>query len=162
MFPSSSRGQSGPASSSMRPKSVKAFAPKRVPARARAVAQKIAADLRTRKSIMGVFDEGCMGMYNAIVPDDLLFSVGVCKERLSQSALYYAATQVTEAEAREVFEWYKTKGFTFHFGTDDKTELTEAQVLWQCRTYIAACRLADEFGYQTVLEEATIPLLMAH
>jgi hypothetical protein len=129
---------------------VKPLARQRLPARARTVAKKIAADLLTRKSIMGVFDEGCMGMYNAIVPDDLLFACGVCKERLSQSALYYAATQVSEAEAREVFAWYQRKGFTFHLGADDKTELTEAQVLWQCRTYIAACRLADEFGCETI------------
>lgn len=122
----------------------------RVPARARALARRIAADLRTRKSIMGVFDEGCMGMYNAIIPDDLLFQCGVCKERLSQSALYYAATQVSDAEAREVFAWYRRKGLTFHFGTDEATELTEAQVLWQCKTYIAAARLADEFGCETI------------
>ena len=37
---------------------------------------------------MGVFDEGCMGMYNAIIPDELLHPPGVFKERLSQSALY--------------------------------------------------------------------------
>ena len=28
------------------------------------------------------------------------------------------------------------------FGRDEATELTESQVLWQCRTYIAAVRLA--------------------
>ena len=44
---------------------------------------------------MGVFDEGCMGMFNAIIPDDLLNPTGVFKERLSQSALYYETTQVT-------------------------------------------------------------------
>jgi hypothetical protein len=26
---------------------------------------------------MGVFDEGCMGMYNAIIPDELLHPTGV-------------------------------------------------------------------------------------
>jgi hypothetical protein len=129
---------------------VKPLARARVPAKARALARRIAADLRTRKSIMGVFDEGCMGMYNAIIPDDLLFECGVCKERLSQSALYFAATQVTEAEAREVLAWYRRKGLTFHLGTDEATELTEAQVLWQCRTYVAAARLADEFGCETI------------
>ena len=46
--------------------------------------------LQQRKAIMGVFDEGCMGMYNAIVPDELLHPTGVFKERLSQSALYAA------------------------------------------------------------------------
>ena len=44
--------------------------------------------LRRDKAIMGIFDEGCMGMYNAIIPDELLHPTGVFKERLSQSALY--------------------------------------------------------------------------
>src|SRR5579862_2022303 len=34
--------------------------------------QKLAAELRRDKAIMGVFDEGCMGMFNAIIPDQLL------------------------------------------------------------------------------------------
>ena len=121
-----------------------------VPAKARAVAKKIAADLRRKKSIMGVFDEGCMGMFNAIIPDELLFPVGVYKERLSQSALYYAATQVGDAEARAVFDWLRAKGLKFHLGPDDATDLTEAQVLWQCKTYVAALRIADEFGCETI------------
>ncbi len=121
-----------------------------VPAKAAAAAKKIAADLRLRKSILGVFDEGCMGMYNAIIPDELLFPTGVYKERLSQSALYYGATQVSDAEAREVFAWYQAKGLKFHFGTDEASELTEAQVLWQCKTYIAAVRIADEFGCESI------------
>jgi hypothetical protein len=121
-----------------------------VPSKAVAVARKIANDLRRRKSILGVFDEGCMGMYNAIIPDELLFATGVYKERLSQSTLYYGATQVDDTEAREVFEWYRAKGLQFHFGTDEATELTEAQVLWQCKTYIAAVRIADEFGCESI------------
>jgi len=99
---------------------------------------------------MGIFDEGCMGMYNAIIPDDLLFQCGVCKERLSQSALYYAATQVSDREAGAVLAWYRRKGLTFHFGKDEATELTRSQVLLQCKTYIAACRLADEFGCESI------------
>ncbi|MBP7141664.1 MAG: fucose isomerase [Opitutaceae bacterium] len=122
----------------------------KVPPKARKVARGIAANLKRHKSIMGVFDEGCMGMYNAIIPDELLFQTGVYKERLSQSALYYGATQVSDAEAREVFDWYRARGFTFHFGKDEATELTERQVLWQCKTYIAAVRIADEFGAETI------------
>jgi hypothetical protein len=121
-----------------------------VPTRARRTAVTVAEDLRRRKSIMGVFDEGCMGMYNAIIPDELLFPTGVYKERLSQSALYHGATQVTDEEARAVFDWYVSQGLKFHFGTDETTELTEAQVLWQCKTYVAACRIADEFGCETI------------
>jgi hypothetical protein len=122
----------------------------KVPPAARTVARRIATDLRTRKSIMGVFDEGCMGMFNAIIPDELLFPVGVYKERLSQSALYAGATQVSEEEARAVYAWLVKKGMTFHLGTDEATELTERQVLWQCKTYVAALRIADEFGCETI------------
>ena len=129
---------------------VKPLARASVPSKAKSVAGKIADDLRRRKSIMGVFDEGCMGMYNAIIPDELLFPTGVYKERLSQSALYYGATQVSDAEARAVFDWLKAKGMKFHLGTDEATELTENQVLWQCKTYIAALRIADEFGCETI------------
>ena len=35
---------------------------------------------------------------------------------------------------------------TFELGQDEKTELTERQVLEQCRMYVAAMRIADEFG----------------
>jgi hypothetical protein len=118
----------------------------RVPARAQRVAERLAGDLLRRKAIMGVFDEGCMGMYNAILPDELLFPCGVYKERLSQSALYHAATQVTAGEARAIYQWLRARGMKFHLGRDDATELTEKQVLWQCRTYAAAVRLADAFG----------------
>ena len=129
---------------------VKALGRCTVPPKARAIAKKIADDLRRRKSIMGVFDEGCMGMYNAIIPDELLFPCGVFKERLSQSALYYGATQVSDAEGRAVLDWLKAKGMTFRFGTDAATELTEEQVLWQCKTYVAALRIADEFGCEAI------------
>ena len=52
---------------------------------------------------MGVFDEGCMGMFNAIIPDHALHACGVFKERLSQSALYHETTHrfpTTEGESR--------------------------------------------------------------
>jgi hypothetical protein len=129
---------------------VKPFARARVPSKAQSTARKIAADLRRRKSIMGVFDEGCMGMFNAIIPDELLFPTGVFKERLSQSSLYARATEVSEDEARTVYEWLVRKGMRFHLGTNEETELTERQVLWQCKTYVAALRIADEFGCETI------------
>ena len=113
-------------------------------------AKEIAADLRRRKAIMGIFDEGCMGMYNAIIPDELLFPLGVFKERLSQSALYAASREVPDAEARAVYDWLVKKGFTFHFGKDPATELTLDQVLDQCQMYIAAARIAEAFGCDAI------------
>ena len=129
---------------------VKPLARAAVPRKARAVAKAIAADLRRRKSIMGVFDEGCMGMFNAIVPDELLFTCGVFKERLSQSALYHGAMRVSAADARGAFAWLEGKGMRFHLGTREATDLTRSQVLLQLKTYIAAARIADEFGCETI------------
>ncbi len=121
-----------------------------VSAEASEKAASIASDLKTKKAIMGVFDEGCMGMFNAIIPDHLLFQTGVYKERLSQSALYAGMQAVSDEEALAAYQWILDKGFTFHFGTDEATELTEAQVLQQCKMYIAACRIGDEFGCDAI------------
>jgi len=110
----------------------------------------IAAELRHKKALMGVFDEGCMGMFNAIIPDHLLHATGVFKERLSQSALYHETMRVSDAEAREVFKWLEKAGMTFHFGKDEARDLTRAQVLLQCKMYVATLRIADRFGCDLV------------
>jgi len=124
----------------------------KLPAKARKTGEKLAAELAKDKAIMGVFDEGCMGMFNAIIPDHLLNPTGVYKERLSQSALYYEMTQVTNKEAKEVYDWYVKKGFEFHIprGARHETDLTKDQVLMQCKMYIAAVRIADDFGCDTI------------
>ena len=110
----------------------------------------LATQLREQKAIAGVFDEGCMGMYNAIFDDELINAFGLYKERLSQSALVYEMSRVTDEEAQAVYSWLKDRGMVFHLGTDEKTELTEAQLLSQFRMYIAALRIADDFGLDAV------------
>jgi hypothetical protein len=112
--------------------------------------QRAGRELKQQKAIMGVFDEGCMGMFNAIIPDELLHPTGVFKERLSQSTLYAAMLQVSDAEAREVLNWLQKKGMTFCWGKDEVTDLTETQTLQQCKMYVAAVRLAEEFGCAAV------------
>jgi hypothetical protein len=106
----------------------------------------LAEQLLREKAILGVFDEGCMGMFNATIPDHLLNPTGVYKERLSQSALYYESTQVTDEEATEVRKWMESRGMVFHTGADEQTDLTDHQILQQCKMYIAAVRIADDFG----------------
>lgn len=106
--------------------------------------------LKGEKAIMGVFDEGCMGMHNAIIPDELLNPTGLFKERLSQSTLYARMAQVSDSEAQAVYDWLVKKGMKFVLGTDEATELTRDQVLQQCKMYLAAVRLADEFGCATI------------
>lgn len=49
-----------------------------------ALGRALATQLQREKAIIGVFDEGCMGMYNAIVNDELMHSVlhGVERDQL--------------------------------------------------------------------------------
>jgi hypothetical protein len=110
----------------------------------------LALELRRNKAIMGVFDEGCMGMYNAIIPDELLHATGVFKERLSQSALYAEMLQVPDTEALAVRQWCEARGMRFHTGPNPDTNLTDGQILDQCKMYIAALRIADDFGCDTI------------
>lgn len=110
----------------------------------------LAAQLLADKAIIGVFDEGCMGMYNAIFDDELLNHTGIYKERLSQSALYAEMLEVTEAEADAAYDWLIDAGMTFVYGADAATELTREQVQWQLKMYIAALRISDDFGLDAV------------
>jgi len=110
----------------------------------------LADQLRREKAIMGIFDEGCMGMFNAVIPDELLNPTGVYKERLSQSALYYETTQVSDHEAGEVRKWMQDRGMNFKTGPNFENDLTDDQIHQQCKMYIAAMRIADDFGCSTI------------
>jgi L-fucose isomerase-like protein len=122
----------------------------KLPAESGALGATLASNLRYRKAIMGVFDEGCMGMYNAIIDDELLNPTGIYKERLSQSALFAKMRTVQQAEAKSVYEWLVAKGVKFELGKDAATELTLEQVIEQCKMYIAAVRIAKEFGCDAI------------
>jgi hypothetical protein len=110
----------------------------------------LARQLKSEKAILGVFDEGCMGMFNAILPDHLLHPTGVFKERLSQSALYAAMRAVSDEEAREARGWLEDKGMTFVTGPDPEVNLTNEQVLEQLKMYMAAVRIAADFGCDAI------------
>jgi L-fucose isomerase-like protein len=114
------------------------------------IGRELATDLLKNKAILGVFDEGCMGMYNAIIPDELLHRTGVFKERLSQSALYAEMLQVGDDEAKKVRRWLDERGVQFKTGPNPETDLTDAQILEQCKMYIAALRVADDFGCDAI------------
>ena len=136
--------------------------PGRLPEAEAALGRALATQLQREKAILGVFDEGCMGMYNAIINDEMLNPMGVFKERLSQSALVAEMRRVSDDEARAVRAWLDQRGMTFRTGTDPATELTDDQIHEQCKMYIAAVRMAHAFGcaaigiqYQQGLKDMT-------
>ena len=121
-----------------------------LPSKERKLGAALASQLKREKAILGVFDEGCMGMFNAIIPDHLLHPTGCFKERLSQSALYYETTQTSDDEAKAVRKWLESRGLKFITGANHAEHLTDEQILKQCKMYIAAVRLADDFGCDAI------------
>jgi hypothetical protein len=89
-------------------------------------------------------------MYNAIFDDELLNPLGIYKERLSQSALVAEMNRVGDDEAAAAKSWLDDAGLRFDFGSVEEDELTPAQVTSQLKMYIAALRIADDFGLDAV------------
>jgi hypothetical protein len=112
--------------------------------------KRLAAELKRNKAILGIFDEGCMGMYNAIIDDEMLNPSGIYKERLSQSALVAAMERVSDAEAQACRDWLEKRGMKFITGTDEATELTDAQIHTQMKMYLAAVRIAHDYGCDAI------------
>ena len=57
---------------------------------------------------MGVFDEGCMGMYNAIIPDELLNATRL--QGTAQLVGLYYEIQVSDDEAKAVYSGWLIGG----------------------------------------------------
>ncbi len=129
---------------------VRPLEPSLLPAAAVELGVRLAASLQRQKAILGIFDEGCMGMYNAIIDDELLNPLGVYKERLSQSALVARMRTIPDCEARAVREWLDEKGLRFVTGEKEESELTDAQIHEQCKMYVSALRIAHEFGCEAI------------
>ena len=110
----------------------------------------LAAQVKHELAIFGVFDEGCMGMYNAIIDDEMLNKCGIYKERLSQSALLAEMLLVTEREASGVYQWLLDRDMKFVTGSDPVSELVEEHILGQCKMYIAAVRMADRYNCDAI------------
>ncbi|MDR0847610.1 MAG: hypothetical protein LBN10_00975 [Propionibacteriaceae bacterium] len=118
----------------------------------KALGEALAAQLKADKAIVMMFDEYCMGMYNALIDDEILNPTGIYKERVSQSALVAEMRKVTDDEADTTKAWLDAKGMKFLIDNegDEKECLTDAQVHEQMKMYIAAVRMADDFGADVV------------
>ena len=118
----------------------------------KSLGEALAAQLQADKAILAVFDEGCMGMYNAIFDDEYVLPMGIYKVRLTQSALVAEMTNVTDDEATAVRAWLDERGMTFHVDNkgDWKECPTDEQLHSQFKMYIAALRIADDFGADCV------------
>ncbi len=117
-----------------------------LPEAEKALGEALARQLAHEKAIIGIFDEGCMGMYNAVIDDEYLNAAGIYKERLSQSALVAAMRTVSDADAQAARQWLDARGMRFLTGSNPETDLTDDQIHEQMKMYIAAVRIAHDFG----------------
>jgi L-fucose isomerase-like protein len=58
--------------------------------------------------------------------------------------------EVSDQEAQKVRDWLDGRGMRFNTGTNETTDLTDAQILLQCKMYIAAVRMAAAFGCDAI------------
>src|SRR5258708_35906017 len=58
--------------------------------------------------------------------------------------------QVSDGEADAVRQWLDSRGMTFRTGSNEETELTDQQIHQQCKMYVAAVRIGDEFGCDSI------------
>jgi len=126
-------------------------------AKAMEIGEAFARRLLLERAIMGPLDEMCMGMENAVIPNDLLYHIGIGKENISQSELLSEMRKVSRSEAKGVIEWCRKEGMTFHTepkdpakGPNETTDLTERQLLEQGRMYVAAVRIAEKYGLNVI------------
>ena len=57
---------------------------------------------------------------------------------------------VADDDARKVRVWLDQRGMRFVAGPDPETDLTDGQIHEQCKMYIAAMRMANEFGCDSI------------
>jgi len=129
---------------------VRALDVSKLPSNEAELGKALAQQLQQEKAILGIFDEGCMGMYNAVFDDELLNPTGIYKERLSQSALMAEMRTVRDEEAQAARQWLDERGVSFVIGDNPETDLTDEQIHEQMKMYIAAVRIAHDFGCDAI------------
>ena len=89
-------------------------------------------------------------MYNAIIDDELLNPAGILQGAAEPVGAGGEDAHGERGRSRAVYQWLVAKGVKFDFGKDAATELTLDQVIEQCKMYIAAVRIAKEFGCDAI------------
>lgn len=112
--------------------------------------KQVGAYIMLNKEIIGLFDSFCMGMMNGVFPLESMVNIGMPIESLSQSALVYEMSLISQDLREECVNWYESRGMNFHFGLHPETELTREQVTEQCAMMIAMARMTERFGLTSV------------
>lgn len=110
----------------------------------------LAKDIFLNKRILGQMDPGCMGMLNAVLDPEKMAAIGMPVELLNQSDLLAEMKFVEDSDAQKAFDWLESSGATFHWGTDEASELTRRQVFEQMKFYIAAGRIYDRYQLSAI------------
>ncbi len=129
---------------------VRPFDPDQAKGKGGTVGREAGESLLRSKSIIGVLDEGCMGMHNAILDDHFLHEIGIFKERLSQTALIAEMERVADEDATAARVWLEDREFEFVTGEDPETSLTDEQIHAQLKMYIATGRIADRYSCDAI------------
>ena len=110
----------------------------------------LAATFNERKVTLGIFDGSYRDVNDGRIDDEVLSPSGVYTQHLNLSSLVTRMRTVSNSDAFTVWQWLDERGLVFASGSDETYELTSAQILTQCKMYIAAVRIAHEFGWDVI------------
>lgn len=112
---------------------------------AKALADKVVADIKKQRILALMLGDTSMGMINGYFGPRLLCKHGFAEHKVDQAWLPERMKQVSDDRVNSAFRFVQDKGVQFHWREKDAEDFTEEATKTQLRMYCAALDLVAEF-----------------
>lgn len=119
----------------------------KIPGGAEKAGKKFLKEFRKRGACIGTIGAAAPGEE---VTESWLNAAGFFRQPLGQAALLAEMQLVDEAPVRHAYDWLWANAAEFHLGANEQKDLTERQLMDQCRMTLAAARLAARYGCDAI------------
>ncbi|MEO1657699.1 MAG: fucose isomerase [Pseudomonadota bacterium] len=119
-------------------------------AEAKALAAKVAGELRANWPLIMMLGDTSMGMTNGYFGARTLHQVGFLEHKVDQAWIVDYGKRVTTARIDDALSFVKDRGAQFHWGVPGAEDFTEDSTREQLRDYLAVLDLCAEFGADCV------------
>jgi len=120
-----------------------AYKKTKIPGGAEKAGKKFLKEFRKRGACIGTVGAAAPGEE---VTESWLNMAGFFRQPLGQAALLAEMQTVSDHDTRNLYEWLWANASEFHLGASEQHDLTEGQLMDQCRVTIATARLAAFYG----------------
>jgi L-fucose isomerase-like protein len=112
---------------------------------ARAVADRVVAEIRRKRILALMLGDTSMGMINGYFGPRLLARYGFAEHKVDQAWLPLRMKDVKTERVEHAFRFVQDKGVTFHWGEEGARDFTEDSTKTQLWMYLAVLELLGEF-----------------